>query len=70
MSDSEKPESWRERKQFIKHKWFVPFIYVEWRCEQLSKLLDHWAFLDILGHAGRFTVLVAVIFYIVGCPER
>ncbi len=70
MSDSEKPKSWRERRQSIKHKWHVPFVYVEWRCEQLSKLLEQWAFLDILGHAGRLTILVAVIFYIKGCPER
>jgi len=70
MSDSEKPKSWRERDQFIKHKWFVPFIYVEWRCEQLSKLLEQWAFLDILKYLGRFAILVAVFFYFAEAGDR
>jgi hypothetical protein len=70
MSDSEKPKSWRERRKKIKKKWHVPFIYLEWRCERLSYWLGQWAFLDILGHAGRLTILIAVIFYIKGCTER
>jgi len=70
MSDDEKSKNWRERKQSIKHRWTIPFVYLEWRSEQLSKILEQWAFLDILGHAGRLTILVAVIFYIKGCPER
>ena len=71
MSDSEKPKSsWRERRQSIKHKWLVPFIFPEWLCERLSYLLGRWAFLDILGHAGRLTILIAVIFYVGECDER
>lgn len=70
MSDSEKPKSWKELKQSIKHKWAVPFVYFEWKCEQLSGLLKRWAFLDILGHASRLAILLALISYINGCPER
>jgi len=62
--------SWHERRKKIKRRWQVTFIFPEWICEEVSKFLKRWAFLDILGLAGRFTVLVAVIFYIVGCPER
>ena len=71
MSDSEKPKSsWQERRHSVKHKWSGPFVYFEWKCEQLSGLLEQWAFLDILGHAGRLTILVAVIFYFRGCEDR
>ncbi|MFZ2148771.1 MAG: pentapeptide repeat-containing protein, partial [Sedimentisphaerales bacterium] len=71
MSDSEKQKSsWRERRQTIKHKWLVPFIFPEWLCERLSYLLGRWAFLEILGYAGRLTILVAVIFYFFEADER
>ena len=71
MSNSEKPKSsWRERRQSIKHKWLVPFIFTEWLCEWVSYLLRQWAFLDILGHAGRLTILIAIIFYFMEADER
>jgi hypothetical protein len=43
---------------------------VEGRCEQLSNLLERWAFLDILGHVGRLTILIAVIAYFMEADER
>ncbi len=70
MSDSEKPKSWKERRQSIKHKWLVPFVYPEWLCERFSYFLGQWAFLDILGHAGRLAILVALISYIMGGESR
>lgn len=82
MNDTEKPKmflqecfekafnSWRDRRKKIKRRWQIPFIFPEWICEEVLKFLKRWALLDILGLAGRFTVLVAVIFYIVGCHER
>jgi hypothetical protein len=48
----------------------VPFVYVEWKCEQLSILLEQWAFLEILGHAGRLSIIVAVIFYFAESRDR
>ncbi len=64
MSDSEKPKSsWAERRQSIQHKRAVPFVYFEWKCELLSELLEGWAFLDILGHVGRLTIIFAIFFY-------
>jgi hypothetical protein len=65
-----KKESWKERKTKIKKRWHVPFIYVEWKCEQLSEILKRWAFLDILGQVGHLSILVAVIFYFVETGER
>ncbi|UCC99420.1 MAG: pentapeptide repeat-containing protein, partial [Phycisphaerales bacterium] len=70
MSDSEKPKSWKDRRQSIKHKWLAPFIFPEWLCERLSYFLGQWAFLEILGHAGRLTILIAVVTYFMGADER
>jgi len=71
MNDSEKPKSsWREHRQSIKYKWLAPFIFPEWLCELVSYFLGQWAFLDILGHAGRLTILVAVIFYFAESGSR
>lgn len=33
-------------------------------------MLGRWAFLDVLGHTGRFAILVAVISYIWGIEGR
>lgn len=54
-------ETWQERRKRIKHKWQVPFAYVEWICECLSVLLKRWAFLDILEHLGRLGILVSIV---------
>ena len=75
MGKTEEPKStWRERKKEIKHKWLIPFIYVEWLCERLSYRLGRWAFLDILGHIGRFSVITSVVIgisvYWWEAPER
>jgi len=71
MDKAEKiKESWQERKTKIKKRWHVPFIHVEWKCEQLSDLLGQWAFLEILEHLGRLTIIVAVIFYFMESGSR
>ena len=71
MSDSKKPKSsWAERSQSIQHTRAVPFVYFEWKCEQLSELLEQWAFLDILGHIGRLTIIVAIFFYFYESESR
>lgn len=60
--------------QSIKHKWLVPFVYFEWKCEQLSELLKRWAFLNILGHVGRFGILVSFVlgayYYVTEADQR
>jgi len=70
MSDSEKPKSWKEHKQSIKHKWLVPFMLPGWLCKQLSYFLGQWAFLHILWHIGRLIIFIAVISYFMGADER
>ena len=71
MSDSEKPKSsWRERIKRIKHKLAALCVSIDRKLEPVKGRLEQCAFLDILGYAGRLTVLVAVIFYIWGCEDR
>ena len=71
MGKAEKTrESWQERRTKIRHKWAVLFFFAEWICEQVSYFLGRWAFLDILGHIGRLTILIAVITYFLGADER
>ncbi|HCO95502.1 MAG TPA: hypothetical protein DIU00_16400 [Phycisphaerales bacterium] len=70
MSDSEKPKSWRERRQSIKHKWLWFFIVLKRLYELLSYWVQHWSFLNFLRNVECLTILVAVIFYIVGYHER
>lgn len=65
-----KGESWQQRKKRIKHKWAVPFDFIEWNCEWCSELLKRWAFLDVLEHLGRLTILVAVVFYFTESGDR
>jgi uncharacterized protein YjbI with pentapeptide repeats len=64
MSDSEKPKS----------SWWEIItnccVSIDRKCKPTERRFDQCAILKILGYAGRFTVLVAVIFYIKGCPER
>lgn len=63
-------ESWLECKTKVKHKWYLPFVYLEWKCEQLADLLGRWAFLDILGQAARLTIIIAVVFYFIEAEDR
>jgi uncharacterized protein YjbI with pentapeptide repeats len=70
MNDSEKPNNSNENRQLTLRCWMIPFAYFEWKCERLSKLLKRWAFLDVLGYAGRLTVIIAVFFYFIEKDDR
>lgn len=67
-------ESWQERQKRIKHKWAVLFVFVEWNCERLSRLLERWALLDILERLGRLGILVSIVagayVYVTEADER
>jgi uncharacterized protein YjbI with pentapeptide repeats len=43
---------------------------MEWTCEQVSFLLQRWAFLEVLEYLGRLAVLVAVISYFTESGSR
>ena len=63
-------KSWGECKKTIKHKWHIPFVFVEWICWRIKPFLEQLAFLKVLEHLGRLAILFAVISYFWGGNER
>lgn len=43
--------------------WLWPLLAVEWPFAWLAYALSRWSFLQVLSYLGRFSVLIAVIFY-------
>jgi uncharacterized protein YjbI with pentapeptide repeats len=41
----------------------LPFIAFEWIWDWIAFVLSRWSFLEVLDYLGRFSILVAVIFY-------
>jgi len=70
MGRAEKSKrSWREYSETVRHKWVIPFVFVEWIYEQTSYILGRWAFLEVLEYLGRLTI-IAVIFYFMESGSR
>ena len=65
-----RPEPWAKCKETIRHGWLKPFYWLEWIWEWSTHLLSSWAFLELLEYLGRFSVLVAVVFYVAETPDR
>lgn len=64
------PDPWPQYRSRARHRWQVPFYGFEWICAQAAHRLAKWSFLEVLDYAGRFTVLVAVIFYFAETHDR
>ena len=64
------PGPWAQRKATIQHWWLLPLLTVNWCWEWLAYLLGNWVFLEVLEYLGKFTVLIAVIFYFTGSGDR
>ena len=50
--------------------WLIPFIAFEWVWDWVAFFLSRWSFLEVLEYLGRFSVLVAVIFYFSESGDR
>jgi hypothetical protein len=59
----ERPAPWQEQRLRATYKWMLPFIGLECFWEWIAFALSNWTFLEVLEYLGRFSVLVAVIFY-------
>lgn len=59
----ERPPSWNSLTSRMKRAWLLPFIAFEWIWDWVAYTLSHWSFLEVLDYLGRFSILVAVIFY-------
>lgn len=66
----ERPDSWRVRRQATKYAWMLPFVAFEYPFEWFAYFLSHWSFLETLEYLGRFSILIAVIFYFSESGDR
>ena|SRR5438105_3634177 len=66
----ERPESWAKQRSSLKHSWAVPFLALEFVWEWIAYLLGNWNFLEVLEYLGRFSILIAVIFYFYESGDR
>ncbi len=66
----QRPLNWRDQCARSPHAVLTPVIALNWIGEWIAFLLGSWSFLEVLDHLGRFTVLVAVIFYFKEAPAR
>ena len=48
----------------------LPFHSIEWVWQWIAYGLGSWAFLEVLDYLGKFTVLIAVIFYFAEAGDR
>jgi hypothetical protein len=66
----ERPASWSSLTDRLKRRWLIPFIAFEWVWDWVAFFLSRWSFLEVLEYLGRFSVLVAVIFYFSESGDR
>jgi uncharacterized protein YjbI with pentapeptide repeats len=59
----ERPATWNSVTNGMKRRWLIPFIVFEWIWDWTAYLLSCWSFLEVLDYLGRFSILVAVVFY-------
>src|ERR1700729_1314095 len=66
----ERPATWNSLTNRIKRRWLIPFIAFEWIWDWTAYLLSCWSFLEVLDYLGRFSILVAVVFYFSESGDR
>jgi hypothetical protein len=65
-----RPAPWSERRRHVRRSWALSFHRIEWCWEWAAWGLENWAFLEVLEYLGRFSVLIAVIFYFAESGDR
>jgi Pentapeptide repeats (9 copies) len=65
-----RPTPWRERRARTRHRWFLPFLALDWLWEWLAFLLSNWSFLEVLEYLGSFSILIGVIFWFSESGDR
>src|SRR6516165_4950370 len=69
-SGRERPATWHDLTGRMKRHWLIPFVAFEWIWDWTAYLLSCWSFLEVLDYLGRFSILVAVIFYFMDSGNR
>lgn len=70
VEQTQRPLSWAERRARIHNGWTTPFHAIEHGAEWLTQHMSNWAFLEALEHLGKFSVLIAVVFYFLETGDR
>jgi uncharacterized protein YjbI with pentapeptide repeats len=65
-----RPEPLRVQCDRIRYRWAIPLVAFEWIWQWVAYALSHWSFLEVLEYLGRFSVLIAVIFYFSESGDR
>jgi Pentapeptide repeats (8 copies) len=65
-----RPEPLRVQCDRIRYRWAIPLVAFEWTFQWVAYLLSSWSFLEVLEYLGRFSVLIAVIFYFSESGDR
>ena len=65
-----RPEPLRVQCDRIHYRWAIPLVAFEWIWQWVAYALSHWSFLEVLEYLGRFSVLIAVIFYFSESGDR
>lgn len=64
------PKPWAEYRATTRYSWALPFYAIDWACAHVAYRVGRWSILRVLEHAGSFSILVAVIFWVAEAPER
>ena len=65
-----RPEPWSVKKEQYRHSFLLPLHRLNWMWEWLAHFLSNWVFLEVLEYLGRFSVLIAVIYYFAEAGDR
>lgn len=65
-----RPEPWASKRESVRHPALLPLYTLNWIWEWLAHILGNWVFLEVLEYVGRFSVLIAVIFYFAESGDR
>src|SRR6201986_2711181 len=66
----ERPAAWNSLTSRMKRRCLIQFIAFECIWDWTAYLLSCWSFLEVLDYLGRFSILVAVVFYFSESGDR
>jgi hypothetical protein len=61
---------WKKFHASIRHRWLLPFLYIDWLAEWTAYGLSRISILELLAYCGHFSLVVAVIVYFAEAPKR
>lgn len=62
--------TWHQLRRSVKHRWMLPFLFVDWLAQWAHHGLSKLSILELLETCSSFTLLIGLIFYFAEAPER